>query len=290
MSPNVIQRYVGQPLYRAVSAAFPASVTQSILSSELRELRRELALRMPLNPATSGYKVYSQVDEDGIIDAIFDVLGEGSRVFVEFGCGNGLENNTHCLLLRGWRGVWVDGDSAKIAAIGAQIPLSSTRLRVINTFVTRENAVALVQRALASLDGAPTDMDFLSIDLDGNDAYIVSELLSHYAPRVVCVEYNAKFPYPLDVEIAYDASHTWTGDDYHGASLAAYVRRFGNGYRLVSCNLSGVNAFFVRADIADAFPVARIEDLYQPARFHLMDIISGHPPTLRALANILRSS
>ena len=107
---------------------------------------------------------------------------------------------------------------------------------------------------------------------------------------MVCVEYNAKFPYPLDVEIAYDASHTWTGDDYHGASLAAYVRRFGNGYRLVSCNLSGVNAFFVRADIADAFPVARIEDLYQPARFHLMDIISGHPPTLRALANILRSS
>ncbi len=290
VSPNVIQRYVGQPLYRAVSAAFPASVAQSILSSELRQLRQELALRSPLNPATFGYKVYSQVDEDGIIDAIFDVLGEGSRVFVEFGCGNGLENNTHCLLLRGWRGVWVDGDRAKIATIGAQIPLSSARLRVINTFVTRENAATVAQRALASLEDAPADMDFLSIDLDGNDAYILSELLTHYNPRVVCVEYNAKFPYPLDVEIAYDANHNWSGDDYHGASLAAYVRRFGSEYRLVSCNLSGVNAFFVRADLADAFPDARIEDLYQPARFHLMDIVSGHPPTLKALANILRSS
>lgn len=290
MPPNVIQRYLGQPLYRAVTAAFPRSIVQSMLASELRDLRGDLAQRMPQNPAAAGYKVYSQVDEDGIIDAIFRVIGDGSRIFVELGCGNGLENNTHYLLLRGWQGVWVDGDREKIAYIGKHIPLASPRLSVENEFVTRENVGAVVKRSLARLAGGPTDVDFLSLDLDGNDVHILSYLLRDFAPRVVCLEYNAKFPYPVDVEIEYDAAHTWAGDDYHGASLASFVRHLGEKYKLVACNLSGVNAFFVRSDCAEGFPVARIEDLYQPPRYHLTEIVSGHPPSLKALANALRSS
>ena len=122
MSPNVIQRYLGQPLGRAVTAAFPQSIVQSTLSRELRDLRGELAQRMPQNPAAAGYKVYSQGDEDGIIDAIFRVVGEGSRVFVELGCGNGLENNTHYLLLRGWTGCgWT--------AIATRLPTSGITSR-----------------------------------------------------------------------------------------------------------------------------------------------------------------
>src|SRR6516164_6980128 len=40
-----------------------------------------------------GFKVYSQCDEDGIIQEIFRRIGTGNRVFVEFGVETGVECN-----------------------------------------------------------------------------------------------------------------------------------------------------------------------------------------------------
>src|ERR1700758_747686 len=57
-----------------------------------------------------GFKVYSQCDEDGIIQEIFNRIGLTSSTFVEFGVGNGLENNTLKLLLEGWSGLWIEGN------------------------------------------------------------------------------------------------------------------------------------------------------------------------------------
>jgi hypothetical protein len=290
VSPSIAERYLGYPLIPAVKdTIFPSAVVQSMLSSELRELHREIAERTPGNPAAEGYKVYSQVDEDGVIDAIYRKLGPASSVFVELGCGNGLENNTHHLLLRGWRGVWVDGSPKNIGHIAKHIPLSSARLSVDQSFITRDNVCDVARRSLATLGGPSKEVDFLTIDLDGNDAILLDCLLEEHSPRLVCVEYNAKFPYPTDVEVAYAAEHTWSGDDYQGASLAAFVRHLGTRYRLVACNASGVNAFFVRADLAGVFPETPIEDLFQPPRYHLIQLTSGHPSSLRFLANVLKT-
>ena len=84
------------------------------------------------------------------------------------------------------------------------------------------------------------------------------------------VEYNAKFPPNHEWKMAYNEKHTWDNSDCHGASLKALEllgRRL--GYRLVGTNLNGVNAFFVRQDLAgDKFiapPTA--ETLYNPAEF-----------------------
>lgn len=54
-----------------------------------------------------GFKVYSQNDEDGIIEEIFNRIGTVGKCFVEFGVQDGLECNTHYLLHRGWRGLWM---------------------------------------------------------------------------------------------------------------------------------------------------------------------------------------
>ena len=64
-----------------------------------------------------GAKCFSQGDEDGIIAEIFRRIGPRHRTFVEFGAGNGLENNTAHLLLQGWRGAWIDGDPANVEII-----------------------------------------------------------------------------------------------------------------------------------------------------------------------------
>jgi hypothetical protein len=134
--------------------------------------------------------VYSQADEDGILDRICARLALGPGVFVEIGCGDGRENNTHLLLLKGWLGVWVDGDAANMAAIRAALP-SSERLRLIEAHVTRENVVELLQPALAALGR----VDLLSVDVDGNDLPIAQAAVEALSPRIVVIEYNAKFPY-----------------------------------------------------------------------------------------------
>ena len=64
-----------------------------------------------------GWKGYSQNDEDGILQEIFRRIGAPNRSFVEFGCGNGLENNTAYLLSQGWRGLWIDGDEGNARGV-----------------------------------------------------------------------------------------------------------------------------------------------------------------------------
>jgi hypothetical protein len=62
-------------------------------------------------------KIYSQRGEDGILAEIFRRIGTGGTFFVEFGAGDGSENNTAWLLENGWSGVWIEGDPSNAAGI-----------------------------------------------------------------------------------------------------------------------------------------------------------------------------
>ncbi len=55
-----------------------------------------------------GYRVFSQNDEDGIVQSIFNDIGIKNKLFIEIGIGNGIENNTHNLILQNWKGIWID--------------------------------------------------------------------------------------------------------------------------------------------------------------------------------------
>lgn len=269
---------------------FPKHVTdpvlqQSAMSHELARVREQVRRDMPDNLLLKGYKVYSQTDEDGIIEAIFDRIG-GGRTFIEIGSGNGTENNTHALLLKGWRGVWVDGRADRIASIRSEVG-ASPDLFAEQAFVTRENVPSLAAGWLERL--GTREIDFFSVDIDGNDLHVLLAALGVFRPPVICVEYNAKFPPPLEVCVEYDPAHAWSGDDYHGASLAAFVSALTPlGYTLVTCNVSGVNAFFVADALAARFTLYEPARLFQPSRFHLCTFESGHTPSLKFLRDMLR--
>jgi hypothetical protein len=158
---------------------------------------------------------------------------------------------------------------------------------VIETMVDRDNAPALLD-GVTELRGA--GIDLLSIDIDGNDLDVACACATAWRPKVLVVEYNAKFPPPIVMRVAYDPAHRWGRDDYHGASLAACVAALEADYRLVSCNLAGTNAFFVRADLAERFTFYPAKRLYQPARFHLTALRSGHSPGYSFLRRALGSA
>src|SRR5215467_1776169 len=64
-----------------------------------------------------GFKLYSQNDEDGIIQEIFRRIGTVNRRFVEFGVQTGFECNSVKLLVEGWQGLWIEADGRAVGAI-----------------------------------------------------------------------------------------------------------------------------------------------------------------------------
>jgi hypothetical protein len=258
---------------------------QLALDMERHRVLSETAFKTPDNVVLKGRKVFSQGDEDGIIDAVFAILG-GQKTFIEIGCGDGLENNTRLLLMNGWRGVWVDGSEEHIAAIDASLGgLSFRQLFIERRFLDSENIGQLVTNYCEFL--GQREVDFFSLDIDGNDLHVLLRALEVFNPRVLCVEYNAKFPPPLAVVTAYDAKREWAYDDYQGCSLMAWVDALASRYTLLTCTLSGVNALFVRKDLAQRFKIYRPEDLYQPARYHRIRQVVGHPSSSNWLRDVL---
>lgn len=255
--------------------------TQADLRCEYSRIRNEIEARTPGNPAIYGYKIYSQCDEDGILAYIFSKI-PNDGFLVEIGCGNGLENNTHALILNGWQGIWIDGNYKNIRYINKHIPKNKNLICECH-MVSEENIVPIIRNLVSKFRNP--NIDLLSVDIDSNDIYVLTALLNHTSPKVLCVEYNAKFPPPMEISVD-RGTRRWANDDYHGASLAAFVSALHErGYKLISCNLSGANAFFVRNEYVKEFPQYNIDQLYQPARYDLIRIASGHKPSLKWLAN-----
>jgi hypothetical protein len=224
-----------------------------------------------------GFKVYSQNDEDGIIQEIFRRIGTTDRRFVEFGVQTGVECNTVKLLIEGWRGLWIDADPMKVGIMRRNFApfVDRGQLALLDNLVTVENINALLTRA--GLDG---EIDLLSIDIDYND-YWVWKAIDVARPRVVVIEYNAAFRPPLSITVPYDPHGRWDGSNYYGASLEALVRLgAAKDYAIVGCSIAGVNAFFVRADLAgDKFCTpATAEEHYEPPRHYFHLLPAGHAP------------
>jgi hypothetical protein len=257
---------------------------------EYERLKQELRETSPENPALSGFKVYSQTDEDGIIAAIFRKIPHQGN-FVEIGVQSGTECNSLLLLLQGWKGVWLEGSAKYVSAIhqalgGTDFP---GRFRARQAFVSKENIVGLIEESQAFLNCE--ELDLLSVDIDGNDVHVLRELLSAgRRPKVICVEYNAKFPPGISVSVRYSPDHVWDLTDYMGSSLQVMVDGLsGFGYVLLTCNIPGINAFFIREDLADAFTIYPLEKLYQPARHYLSPMQPPQVPSLGYLRDVLAS-
>jgi hypothetical protein len=267
---------------RTLKGARDALVSPLVARLDQVERRlRELTLQAragaldPRELLLHGHRCFSQNAEDGMLDELFRRIGTGPRHFVEFGVGNGLENNTMALLLAGWSGLWIEASPASARAIreGFAPAIAAGRLTLVESFVTAENIEGLLRGA-----GVPADLDLLSIDIDGND-YWVWKALGAFRPRAVVIEYNASLGPTARLARPYDPAFVWDGTSAFGASLAALAALGeAKGYALVGCDAAGVNAFFVRQDLVGdrfvaPFTAARH---YQPPRYGPTG--AGHPP------------
>ena len=193
--------------------------------------------------------LHSQNGEDGIIRYIFSVIGFESRYFVEFGFGAHQFNSLRLLLHESFEGLLMDGSEEQCCIFNLSCKkMQLNSVLAVNAFIDVTNLQKLIAQ-----NNVPDEIDFLSIDVDGND-YWLWEILDCINPRVVCIEYNSGIgpdyswstPYSADFERF--SAHP--SGFFAGASLKA-LESLGQrkGYRLVACDSTGTNAFFIRKDI-----------------------------------------
>ena len=240
----------------------------------------------PLNQF--GKKCFSQTDEDGITLEILKRMGmlRAAGAYAEFGVEDGTENNSLILAAMKWKGFWVGSDNLKFNVQGKH-----KRFAYLKEWVTLKNISSIAQQGISAIGVA--ELDVISLDLDGNDIYFVDELLkSGFRPKLFIVEYNGKFPPPIEFQIAYDDRNIWQGDDYFGAFLSSFLKMFtGYDYRLICCNAhSGANAFFIDARYLSLFPdvPSEIENIYVAPRYHLYNQY-GHKKSVRTIERLFEA-
>lgn len=201
----------------------------------------------------TGFRIYSQHDEDGILLYIFSLIGTVNKKCVEVCAGNGMECNTANLIVNHrWTGLLMDGNKENIDKAKEFYRKNKNTMfwppSIVQAWITRENINELIAQ-----NGFEGEIDLLSLDIDGND-YWIWKAIDVISPRVIVLEYNHLLGPDRSLTVPYDpafvAEFTEYGSDYAGASLTAFVKLGHNkGYRLVGTNSIGTNAFFIRNDI-----------------------------------------
>jgi hypothetical protein len=201
-------------------------------------MRGDIMHRIDPKIGKYGKKIYSQNNEDGIIEYLCKALGISRGYFVEFGVGppwkgsletDGLEANCRFLRENDWPGLFMDGS------------VYPEKYDVRNEFITPLNINQLMLKY-----GCPDSIDIYSIDVDGQDFWIWMNLVVQ--PKIMIIEYNSDFDPGISRVVPYQPDFRWDCTSYMGASLAA-ICKLGRSKHYIPVYANGVNAFLVRHDL-----------------------------------------
>jgi len=156
----------------------------------------------------------SQKGQDSLIEYIFDKIKTTNKFYVEFGAYDGINfcNTRHLLKNKNWSGLLLD------------VEFENPQINLHKNFITKENICSIFHN-----HKVPKEFDFLCIDIDGNDYWILEEILKKYSPRVIMVETNVRFDTNESWAMKYDPNWKWDGHKWYGASPMAY-KKLSNKY------------------------------------------------------------
>lgn len=201
--------------------------------------------------------ITSQFGEDGIIEAINQIINPVNKYCIEFGAWDGkyLSNCYQLIMKQGWSGCLIEGDKNKFNHLVINHG-SNPKIKCVNRFITSE-APDDLDSILDSIS-SPKNIDILSIDVDGMD-YFIWESMKLYSPRLVIIEFNPTIPndiifvQPKDINVN------------QGASLLAMIYLAKQkGYELICATVC--NAFFIKKHFYRQFNIKNnsINSIYKP--------------------------
>jgi hypothetical protein len=174
------------------------------------------------------WKKYSQHCEEAYLTHILKNIKVKNKHVVDLGAWDGFHfSNSRHFIENGYTASLIDGDNRG-------------NKEVHQEFITKENIGSIL-----SILNTPATFDLLSIDLDGNDFYILDQILKAYNPSVIIAEFNPIFALNEPYAIKYNPNHTWQNDDYYGFSFSAGIKLAEKyDYTCIFQNVS-LNMYFV---------------------------------------------
>jgi len=212
----------------------------------------------PMAIGVHRFRLRSQHEEDGITLALLRAAGVRHRTFVDIGCGGNGGNSGVLAYELGWSGLMVDANrksvegSARLFQFNQGVRVVKARLetKTIDAFLTKH--------------GVAGEVDFMSIDIDSFD-YWLWKAITACTPRVLVMEYNGLFGPDRAVTVPDAPRPPVAPKGYGGASLTALDKLARTkGYGLVLCEDAGVNAFFLRDDVAPDVPRLTARQAFRP--------------------------
>ena len=224
------------------------AINKNLSRLNLEKIKQDKRYSDQKNLINFGFKSYSQSDEDGIIEEIFNRIGVSNKKFIEIGVQDGLECNTTYLLNQGWNGMWIEQDIKQCNKILKTFDfLINKKLKLINKTANFSNINNIIKENW----DLKQEVDLLSIDIGLNTFHVLNEI-DIIKPRVIVTEYNSKYGPKTMWKVKRSENEDWDGSDYFGASLKSFeLMMEKKDYLLIGCNITGVNAFFLRKDLVN---------------------------------------
>lgn len=216
---------------------YPLYIYPRVTSAKKRKLHK-LFSHFEENPASGIPKIrlFSNMEEDGIILRLLASLHIREGYFVDIGSNDCINSNCANLAFNfNWKGVFIDADQQllNIGRKNYRLFNKESGNRYVQSFLTPDNVNDVVSKNVIT-----ADIDFLNIDIDGND-FAIWKTLNCIQPKLVVVE--NKIEYGSD-ELVTES----------GASLVSFNNLAASkGYTLVATNYEGFNAFFMRDDLLE---------------------------------------
>lgn len=165
------------------------------------------------------------------------------RTAVDIGAGDGMRwSNTYALFLNGWQGLGIEFDNRKFVKLARAYKFFPAVYACRNR-ATPDNIVPLLEAYEIE-----ENFSVLSLDIDGNDYWVLRAILSEFRPQLIVTEINEKIPLPVRFVVKYNPvfqlRHHFFG--YSIAMLADLCEEFG----YVILDLEYNNAFLAPKELA----------------------------------------
>ncbi len=187
---------------------------------------------------------FSRWSEESILKRLIGELlpADHCHSAVDIGAGDGVRwSNTYALFSQDWRGLGVEGDPRRV------IKLARAYQRYPNAFACRARVTPRTVIPLLNAYEIEKDFSVLSLDIDGNDYWVLRALLAEFRPRLIVTEINEKIPPPIRFIVKYNPDfelrHHFFG--YSIASLADLSVEF--DYSIVALEYN--NAFLAANEL-----------------------------------------
>lgn len=237
------------------------------------------------------YNKTSQSGEDGIINFLFQKIPSSSiedRWLVDVGawdgihlsnshsllipnCDNDDENKPTCSSIGSWKGILIEADQDKFKQLSTlHEPYGNIchHVTVSCQSWSKSSLGHILANTISTHGSLPYDFDFLCIDVDGTDYWLLHNILhdTQYRPKVICIEFNPTIPHSvLFIPPRNDFIR-------QGCSITALVELASLfDYQLVETTC--YNAFFVYRPLYDKF--IKNEIPFEPCIDNLHEITMG---------------